>query len=123
MSVVSEATAFWEAQGLTVFDGPPPKEPPTHYVCIYTDDGTLAGESLAPDPDRSDWALRTLSVGQVPDQARWVRRRVRRIVGQVIAGCVVTHEFANPLVPDNDVPGALLSAYDQFALTTPPEEQ
>lgn len=118
MSVVDDAIAFWQAQGLTVFDGEPPSAPTAPYLCVYSDDGEYDADSLGVKPTSARWALRTLSVGVDGRQTRWVRDRARRIVGEVIGGCVVAHDFANPIAADNALPTPLSYGYDQFSVTT-----
>lgn len=116
MSAVPAVVAYLQGLGLTVFDGEPPSQPPTHYVCVYSDDGTIDGlaRTLCGRAGLLDEKVRTLSVGTTAEQCRWVRSKVKTLDGQVIAGGLVTHDFANPTVPDGDMPGSVLSGYDQF---------
>lgn len=123
MSVVPAVVAYFEGLGLTVFDGEPPATPPSHYVCVYSDDGTRSSDRLTAAPDRADEKVRALSVGTTAEQVRWVRSRVKSLAGQRIGGQVVRHEFANPAAPDDDIPGSLISGYDQFNVPAPvPQE-
>lgn len=123
MSAVPDVKAYLEGLGLTVFDGEPPEQPPTHYVCVYSDDGTRTSDRITAAPDRADEKIRTLSVGTTAEQCRWVRSKVKTLAGQRIGGQVVRHDFANPTVPDDDIPGSVLSGYDQFNVpATVPQE-
>ena len=114
MSAVPAVVAYLQGLGLTVFDGEPPSQPPTHYVCVYSDDGTRSSDRFTAQPDRADEKVRTLSVGSTAEQCRWVRSKVKSLAGQRIGAGYVTHDFANPTGADDDVPGSLISGYDQF---------
>lgn len=118
MSVVPAVVAYLQGLGLTVYDGEPPSTPPSHYVCVYSDDGIRSSDRLDARPSSADEKIRTTSVGTTAEQCRWVRERVKSLAGQRIGAGYVVHEFANAMTPDDDVPGSVMSGYDQFHVAT-----
>lgn len=122
MSAVPAIKAYLEGLGLTVFDGPPPKEPPTHYVCLYSHDyrtelrmSMKAGLSVE--------KVRARSVAASMMQLRWVRDRVMTLPGRRIGGNVITHDFPSEVDVEDSTPQTIVSTIDQFNVPAPvPQE-
>lgn len=116
MTAVADVLDYLRAVPLNVYDSFVPDAPTFPYVVVYTDDGTRTTDRLTSGPNRGDHLFRIISAGVNPAQVRAVRRRVKGLAGQRFGGYVMHHDAANQTVPDNDLPGAVLSGYDQFSL-------
>jgi hypothetical protein len=97
------------SKGLTVHDGQVPTGAKAPYVVAYLDGGARSSESLAEDfEQRAEFDGEFYSVGDTPQQARWVQSRVLSIVGSgpAVTGrsTTVRHVFSDRVQRDTDNP-------------------
>ncbi len=117
------------ASGLTVFDGHVPTgeaRPALPYAVLWMAAPLHRTSTLAGHQQQATVAWTTHSVGQRPENARWVQSRVHsalvdaRLTVPGRAVSKVKHDVTQPVRADRDVDPAVFSAVDQWSLLSLP---
>lgn len=114
-----------EAQGVTVYDGEVPDIPAKRYAVLYMDQGLGRGDRLVARRTGQRYRGVVHSIGQSPDEARWVAERVDLALSDVVltvAGFDNTpcsEESSQPIRRDVDVPTLFLGAKTWTFVSTP----